>query len=327
MITPARDRHLSRDGLADYVARVPAAIAVPGEPSCRIDFEPQRHELSLRTPYQGTDAPDVARYENVRTSVVDDAGSLWAEIVVRYDDNEYEAYLLISDIADLIQQDGLPFPAAVDTALSTFGALLTRAGALSAERQIGLYGEMIFLESCIRQLGPATAVESWKGHAANEHDFVFQTFTCEIKTTRTERRRHTISGLDQLDPVPGAPLWLISVQITTATSVSGRSLAQLVDDVRAATGPAAPTLGQALGLAGWRERDRSLYREPWRLRALPAAFPVNNDFPSLNRQMIKSACPRPELIVGATYTVDLTNLTPGTPPAPAHSFITGDHHG
>ncbi|GAA1614353.1 PD-(D/E)XK motif protein [Actinoplanes couchii] len=326
MTVTARDRHLSRDGLGDYLTGVPATIAIPGEPACRIEFDPLLHEIALRTPHDGADAPDTGQYENVRTGIVDDASTPWAEIVVRYTDNEYEAYLLVSDIADLIQQDGLSFPAAVHAALSTLGELLARVGALSAEKQAGLYGEMIFLEACIRQLGPAAAVEAWKGYAANEHDFVFADFTCEIKTTRTERRKHTISGLDQLAPVPGAPLWLISVQLTPATSVSGRSLAQLVDDVQDAAGPSAPSLDQALGMAGWRERDRPLYREPWRLRTIPAAYSVTDDFPSLNRQMIESACPRPELIVGATYTVDLTSLTPETPPPPADAFIMGGSH-
>ncbi|WP_433303533.1 PD-(D/E)XK motif protein [Actinoplanes sp. CA-030573] len=323
MSAPVADRHLSREALGDYLAGAPAVIGVPGTPPCRIEFDPPRRRMALRTPHDGQEPPDLSVYEHVEARIVTDGGAPWTELLIRYGDSEYEAYLLLSDVADLIQQDGLPFAAAARSSLATFGDLLTRAGALSAERQTGLYGEMLFLESCIGAVGPEAAVQAWKGYAPNEHDFVFPGACFEVKTTRTEARRHTIGGLEQLEPTPGTPLWLVSVQITAATPAVGRSLADLVDDVRAAAGPAAGALDVSLGHAQWRERDRPLYRECRRLRSTPAAYPVDGSFPVLNREVIKRGCARPSLIIGATYSIDVTSLDPGRPPAPGDAFVTG----
>jgi hypothetical protein len=322
MSEPA-ERHLSREAVSEYLSGAPAAMVVPGTPVCRIEFEPPRREVSLRTPDLGQGEPDLSVFEHVQTRVFAEDGTQWAQLTVRYADNGHEAYLLLSDIADMIQQSGVSFASAVSSALGTFGDLLTRAGGLSAERQTGLYGELLFLESCIQQSGMAGAVGSWKGFAANEHDFVFSQACFEIKTTMMEKRRHTIGGLDQLEPTPGTPLWLVSVQLTSATPSSGRTLAELVDDLRAAAGPSRTALEVSLQQAGWRERDRAIYRNHLKLRSTPSAYLIDNSFPVLDRRAIKAGCARPELIVSATYSVDVTILTPAVPPYPAYHFVKG----
>ncbi len=319
MSDPAQ-RHLSRVAVSEYLSGAPAAIIVTGTPVCRIDFDPPRREMSLRTPHLGQSEPDLSAFEHVETRVFAEDGTQWAQLTVRYADNGHEAYLLLSDIADMIQQCDVPFANAVRSALGTFGDLLTRAGGLTPERQTGLYGELLFLQSCIQHSGPAQAVESWKGFAPNEHDFVFAHACFEVKTTTMEKRRHTISGLEQLEATPGTPLWLISVQLTSATSSSGRTLADLVDDVRTAAGPSHRTLEASLQQAGWRERDRALYCEPQRLRSVPCAYLIGGEFPVLNRRALQKGCARPELIISASYTIDVTALAPAVPPAPAHHF-------
>ncbi|MDT4991710.1 MAG: hypothetical protein QOH97_1602 [Actinoplanes sp.] len=323
MSAPTTERHLSREALADYLAGAPAVIAVSGTPRCRIEFDPLRGEMALRTPHTGQEPPELSTYEHVDAQVVTVGGAEWIELLVRYGNSEYEAYLLLSDVADLIQQDNLSFEAAVNSSLATFGDLLTRACSLSAARQTGLYGELLFLESCIPLVGPKAAVEAWKGFAPNEHDFVFPAACFEIKTTRTESRRHTIGGLEQLQPTLGIPLWLVSVQITAATPAVGRGLADLVDDVRAAAAAAVGALDVSLGRAGWRERDRSLYRECRTLRSGPAAYPVDANFPVLNREVIRRGCSQPSLILGATYSIDVTTLEPSRPPSPGDVFVLG----
>jgi Putative PD-(D/E)XK family member, (DUF4420) len=318
-------RHLGRSALGEYLARVaPAAIVVPGEPACRILFDPPRHEMTLRIPRGDEDLPDVTGYEHVEARVAITGGEAWSEISIRYGMNGHEAYLLLSDIADMIQQNHVPFPTAVLSALRTFQDLLATAGTLSAEKQTGLYGELLFLEACLSTVPTEAAIGAWKGSAPNEHDFVFPDVCFEVKTTQMETRRHKISGLEQLDPVPGAPLWLVSVQLTSAGPGSGRTLAELVDDVCEASGTARPTVESMLARAGWRDRDRGRYGERLRLRNLPAAYLVDGDFPVLNRRIIREGCARPGLIVDAIYTIDVTSLRQVEPPAPADRFVRGD---
>jgi hypothetical protein len=321
----AAKRHLSRAQLDEYLnLAAPATIVVPGEPICRVIIDPVRHELSLRAPYRN-DRLDVAEFEHVNARVVADSGGQWYEVVIAYADHAHEAYLLLGDVADMVQLSGVPFADAVRSALETFAQLIARSSSLNAEKQIGLYGELLFLEKCMHLLPPPSVVEAWKGFASHEHDIVFADVSFEVKTTKSERRRHQIGSLEQLEPTVGSSLWLLSVQLTSGTSTSGRTLGQLVDAVRAAAGPALSSLNACLEQAGWRERDRSQYREYLALRSTPAAYLVDDEFPVLTRSIIQSSARRPELIMDASYRIDITSLTPAAPPYPAESFVNGGH--
>ncbi|MCE3556525.1 PD-(D/E)XK motif protein [Pseudonocardia sp. RS11V-5] len=325
MNSPAAARHLSRAALAEYLATSAAAsIVVPGNPICRIIFDPSRLSMSLRTPHDGGRI-DLVDFENVDARLVADSGSIWSELTVIYRDHGHEAYLLLSDVADMIQQNHLPFASAVRAALTTFEELLARATGLSRERQIGLYGELLFLEASLQQLPASTAVGAWRGFGRSEHDFVLPDVSFEVKTTTTEKRRHRIGGLEQLVPNPGTALWFVSIQLTSAGGPPGRTLGDLVGDVVSAAGPAAAELESALVLAGWRERDRPRYRDWLTLRTVPASYVVDAGFPALSRRTIDLGCSRPELIVDASYTIDVTSLAKGTPPAPASLFVEGDN--
>jgi len=317
---------LSRTGLDEYLAnQAPATISVPGHPECRISINPSSREMALRTPAGGFVPTDPA-YEHVAVRLVSDMGRRWCEVRVDYFDHPREAYLLLSDISDLMQESGLHFQTAVESALRTFQELLTSSRSLGREQEIGLYGELLFLADCITSMGTTEAIDAWKGFAANEHDFVLGAATFEIKTTSTEHRRHRIGSVGQLQPVAGAELWLVSIQLTAASATTGRTLTEIVDDIRDQAAEQTEVLDRLLVQAGWRDRDRSTYRDVWRLRSTPRAFLVDADFPVLDRAAIEAGCSRPELILDASYTIDLDTLPPGAPPHPADSFVEGADH-
>lgn len=313
-------RHLSRSSLDDYLGNTaPSVLTIPGEPACRVIVDPERRKISLRTPYDGRVVPALD-LENVDLRAVSVDGGRWYELTIDYTEHPYESYLFLSDITDLIQQDNVPFEAAVTSAVATFEQILAHSRSLSREKQIGLFGELMFLLSCIRTTTVREALSAWKGFAPNEHDFVFPAGAFEIKTTTTETRRHRISGLDQLRPLPDSPLWLVSIQLTSATPATGWTLSEVVDEARSLTSNDAE-LDRSLARAGWRERDRSTYRTSYRLRSTPAAFAITSDFPALTRAAVARGCAHPELIIDASYTIDVTGLTPGEPPSPADRFI------
>ena len=318
-------RHLSRDALEKYLAgTVPAALMLPGAPYCRVIIEPGPRRIVLRTPRRAGDTVDVTGFEYVTTRTVAAEGTTWSELVVDHGGQGVEAYLLVSDVADLIQLRGLSFGKAVRVATTTFQDLLSNARGLPPEKQTGLYGELLFVESCAETMSPAQALDAWHGYTRHEHDFVFPGSCFEVKTTRSERRRHRISGLEQLQPIPNSTLWLLSIQLTSSTSGTGRSLAELVDDVRDRLGAEGDRFEALLAQFGWRDRDRSLYREPLTLRAPTTAYPVDDGFPVLDRSVVDAGCARPELIINVDYTIDLTSLQAGTPPAPADRFVEGN---
>ncbi len=318
------NRHLSRSALEEYLAlTAPAAIVVPGEPTCRISIDPVHGEISLGVPSSGG-ALDLTEFENVESRLVIDDGRRWCEVSLSYHQHPHEAYLLLCDVADLVQERALGLEDAVRSALSTFEELIARHSSLSAERQLGLYGELLFLEHCLKLADePVSTVDFWKGFAPHEHDFVFAHACFEIKTTRSEKRRHQIGGLEQLQPLPGVPLWLVSIQLTDSTRHGGRTLSSLVADIRTMAGALRAEVEASLARAGWRDRDSSLYGDSLALRTVPSAYPVDDQFPALTRAAVADACPRPELIIDAGYRLDITSLVPGSPPDPATGFVQG----
>src|SRR5439155_9457885 len=55
---------------------------------------------------------------------------------------------------------------------------------LGDEEQLGLYGELLFLEELItRNIQPASAVDAWKGPLKDPHDFHLGSVHVEVKTT------------------------------------------------------------------------------------------------------------------------------------------------
>jgi hypothetical protein len=314
-------RHLSRAGLGEYLDNSsPSTLTIPGDPACRLVTDPQRHRIALRTTYDGGPLPTLD-LEYVELHVISESETRWYEVGIEYSQHPHESYLFLSDISDLLQQEGCPFDVAVESVVSTFDELLAHSRSLSREKQVGLFGELLFLTSCIQATNVDDAVSAWKGYTRNEHDFVFSSGAFEVKTTTTEARRHRVSSLDQLSPLPGTPLWLISIQLTSATPSTGQTLAEIIDEVRQLTSDHRE-LERSLARAGWRERDRASYRTPYRLRSVPTAYSIDDSFPALTRAAIARGCPHPELIIDGTYVVDVSGLTRSDPPAPASQFTT-----
>lgn len=319
MSRPLPKRHLSRSALDEYLGHSsPSVLTIPGEPACRLVIDPDRRRIALRTTYDGRPVPSLDM-EYITLQVISADQQRWYEVEIEYFQHPHESYLFLSDVSDLLQQEGFRFDTAVEAAISTFEQILAHSRSLSREKQVGLFGELLFLQHCIQETSVPAAIAGWKGFAENEHDFVFPTGSFEVKTTTSESRRHRISGLDQLVPVPDSPLWLLSIQVTAATPDTGRTLSDVVDEIRTMTGDH-PDLDKSLARAGWRERDRATYRTPYRLRSTPAAYKVDGHFPSITRASLAHGSARPELIISASYVIDVTGLAPGEPPSPANRF-------
>ena len=76
---------------------------------------------------------------------------------------------------------------------------------MSPERQQGLYGELLFLEECLEELGES-AISHWAGSNDETHDFYIASNAVEVKTTGTQAPYFAhISSEYQLDnsDVPG----------------------------------------------------------------------------------------------------------------------------
>lgn len=323
MTTETDARHLSPATVAAlWASGHPIEVPVTGDPPCRLRLDPAHAELALVTAYEVPE-PDLTRYRNVTHRAVVAENGYRSEISVRVEDNvsHAHAHALLVDIADRLQLDRTPLAGAVAAAVTRHRALLTARAVMAVEEQVGLYGELLLLEHLLTAIGSADAVAAWQGPLSEEHDYVLDEQHLEIKTTIAERRRHTVTGLTQLVPLPGTPLVLISIQLTRTTPGSGgRTLPQLIGQIRNTSGGHVVGVEDRLAALGWNDEDASLYPTFWVLRTTPRAYLVGPDFPALTPETMRHVSNR-ALVDQVTYRVDITDLPHHRPHGPVAGFV------
>ncbi|MFI8514624.1 PD-(D/E)XK motif protein [Streptomyces sp. NPDC085460] len=265
--------------------------------------ELERHQRPPRSPLPAVDIDQVAvggglRMARIRTTQT--------ELMRDFHD-------LALAVADRIVTQNRSLDRAFHETVDNWSSLLDRPGAMSVERRIGLLGELAILARLAESYGWESAVDAWTGPYGEEHDFALADFDIEVKTTATERRRHVIHGLGQLQPAPGRPLWFASLRFTRG-GAGGRTLTESVDAVREIVADRAPgtlsRLNSALERCGWspmREDD-----ERWTPRD-EALLLSAHSVPRLTPGILAAASL--ERISAVRYETDVTGLAP-TPGAP-----------
>jgi hypothetical protein len=301
-------RQLNAQSLpAHWNSGVPMLIPLEGDPRLFLRVDAPHQRLTLRTPVGPEERVPVDALTHVQIAVVTDAEQRYLEISTIDERLLIDGYTMLSAIADRIQLDGISPVAALEETLAKWHAILSARTRMSQQAEIGLFGELLVLESLLSRHGDA-AVDSWRGPLGEEHDFGFADADMEVKTTIGERRRHWIHGLDQLSPTPPAPLWLLSVQITRGGLESGRRLGRLVADGREAIqhDVTKTRLSERLAANAWREADDELFSQSWRLRSEPLALYVDDAFPRLTSQRLVSCGMNIETIGQINYEIDLS---------------------
>lgn len=303
-----------------WAAAAPVELPLPGVPPCTLQIDPGAGTLHLRTAYQLPE-PDIGTLRNVDFHAVADGHDDVAEIVVRVNDDGIQiGYGFLAAIISQLQQDARPLAEAVATAVGQFRNLTMARSPLPIEREIGLLGELLFLDYCMTALGPQAAVSAWHGPLAEEHDFAIGSVHVEVKSTASDRRVHVIHGLDQLEPLTGVPLVLVSIQLTRSSPDSGRTLPAVIAAVRVHAGAQRGALDAKLAALGWDDFDADLYDTPWAVRSAPLAYAVDEDFPAITSNRLGGAVPHLGQISDVSYRVDLTDRDPTALPHPIQDF-------
>jgi hypothetical protein len=304
-----------------WAAAAPVELTLPGVPPCTLQIDPGAGTLRLRTAYQLPE-PDVGTLRNVDFHAVADGNDDVAEIVVSVDEGGVEVgYGFLAAVVAQLQQAGRPLAEAVATAVAHLRDLTMARSPLPLEREIGLLGELLFLEYCITVLGAQAAVDAWHGPLAEEHDFAIGSVHVEVKSTASDRRVHVIHGLDQLEPLAGVPLVLLSMQLTRSSPESGRTLPAVIAAVRTHAGARRGALDVKLAMLGWDDFDADLHDTPWAVRSAPLAYAVDEDFPAITSDRLGGAVPHLGQISDVSYRVDLTDRNPTSLPHPFRDFI------
>lgn len=103
---------------------------------------------------------------------------------------------------------------------------------LTFEKQIGLFGELVVLKETFHNKIPyLRALDSWKGPLRGIHDFAFDKFTIEVKTTVNQNDfLAKITSLEQLDDTLLNSLFLAGIRLKSA--ITGKSLPILINEIR-----------------------------------------------------------------------------------------------
>ena len=309
--------HLDPDTVEEYFRLgVPTAFLLSEKPRAQLEIDPVMQELRLICPVIGAE-PDVAAYERLSCARILIAGEGERyRLTVDALDMHYEAYVLIESIVDQLRS-GASFRHAISESLEGLRDLLSNRKKLTDEKIIGLLGELLVLKHVIEVQGEDAAVEAWLGPLAEEHDFGFEHFDAEVKTTRSEARSHRIGSETQLEPVPGRPLYLVSVQVTRAGHATDAfTLADLIGETRSMLDGRLESFDNAIEDLGWRESDADLYRVRYQERSVPRAYLVDDEFPAITSLRLDVVVPQRVLVSGVSYRVDVTHLSHSQPPAP-----------
>lgn len=320
-VSAADARHLTFTTLDElWNNGAPLELPIKGDPVCRLQLDPKNGLITLVTVYE-TPEPDVAKLKNVGFNAISVGDDDLAELTVRVEGNVHGAYGLLATIADDLQIEKLPLAAAVAAGVAGHRNVLASRGALTIEKEVGLFGELLFLEFLIQEIGPGPAVAAWQGPLSEEHDFTFDAVHIEVKTTSGERRKHLINGLNQLVPLRTVPLSLLSIQLTRSSPKGGRTLPQIVAHVRTIAGGHQVAVDALLATFGWRSEDADLFTTFWALRSEPRAYAVNNDFPAMTADLVAPVVPNFTLLSEVSYKVDLTDLRYDSLPDPVGGFV------
>jgi hypothetical protein len=307
-MTSSSLRHLSSANFAEYLAAgVPLEYPVKGKPRLIFLIDPKRPAVGLRLPRRHNQPVPVTGLEHFQVRAAHAGGERCLEVLVTDRRLFTDAYPVLLAIADRLQIDGLSLEAALHDTLRILSRLLERVDMLPAEKEVGLFGELLFLRSLVRGLGPDEAVSAWLGPDAAEHDFGLRGLDLEVKTTTAERRTHWIGSLTQLVPNPNRPLWLVSYQVTKAAGDHGVTLAGLIDAIRGdlASLSAREDFEARLTMAGWRDRYSQSMRTRWGERGRPVAHEIVHDFPHLTPSLLTNAGVALTHVPEVRYRIDL----------------------
>lgn len=177
---------------------------------------------------------------------------------------------------------------------------------LSAEAEIGLFGELLFLRSIITAgMHSGVAIQSWRGPIHGTQDYSLGTGAVEVKTTiATSGFPATIGSLDQLDDSLQQPLFLAAVRLQAQSASAGTSLPQMVGEIRtllAEDPPAEKEFNIKLLHAGYLDAASDQYQRTF-AHVMTRILLVTDQFPRLTRANL------PLEIIEARYEIDCDRI-------------------
>lgn len=201
----------------------------------------------------------------------------------------HEFYHLAAATAERVLIHSQQSVDAISAEVAAFAALLEERSLLGTEREVGLLGELLFLQKLISRRGLGM-LDAWIGPTAEPHDFRADSHEFEVKTTLSPRRIHTINGAEQLVPSRGCDLYLVSIVLGPPGSDDGFSLGSTtakLASVFALSQERKMRFEALLASCDFSIADAAHYTRKFVLRRPLAIVPVDASFPAITRPAIQ----------------------------------------
>lgn len=171
---------------------------------------------------------------------------------------------------------------------------------LTPEEQVGLYGELEFIQALINEGIPTgEVIDAWKGADAEDKDFQFHNVGIEVKSSHKQDKLVKISNVRQLDPAGFDALYLYYYSFAKSNGGPNTLPAQ-IDEVRAMLvgSPYLEEFESKLLNAGYNDADKENYKSSY-TQTYEEAYQVNEQFPKITKSDVMEA------ILDVSYVIDL----------------------
>jgi hypothetical protein len=175
---------------------------------------------------------------------------------------------------------------------------------LGREKQVGLYGELVFLKTLISAGVPtADAVGWWYGPIRENQDFQAGNRAVEVKTTTgNSPSSMRIANELQLDDVDCDSLYLMHLWLKELDR-DGETLPELVAEIAGLlVGTTAQLFADRLAEAGYHDMHRPLYEDIGYTERQRRYYAVRDAFPRIRRTDLRSGVSRVE------YGIDISGF-------------------
>lgn len=172
---------------------------------------------------------------------------------------------------------------------------------LTAEEELGLFGELLVLECALLEGKSASdVVQAWVGPSGGLQDFQTEKIGLEVKSTQSAHGFPVqIGSLEQLNPFSGRAVLLAALRLCEQST--GRTLPELVDEVRLLLSKVPSSLAhfeRTLLFSGYTDSEIDQFQRR-RVLVESRVFEIDDKFPCLTRSNT-----RPE-IRSASYEIDV----------------------
>jgi hypothetical protein len=297
-----------------FVAGQKRVHRISSSPKIEVFGDGEAREIGLLIEIPpGTELPpDLDSLAVIRATVVRPKGTHLLEVRCMATRLERQFYHFASAVAERVLVEKMAAVDAVRLELQSFSELLEVKTALGIERQIGILGELLFLELLIGRMPGSDALAAWLGPYGEPHDFRAGDREYEVKATVGTRRIHTIHGAEQLVPSHECHLYVVSVMLGPPGASSGFSLPEKLSDVANLLPETLETKARfhtALERLGYRANDASQYTRRYVLRRPIAMACVDGFFPALTRPLLQASLKQlADRVESVQYDVDIEGL-------------------